>query len=69
MTDFMEIDARRASAKLTRQALCARAGIDPDTYRRTARGVTEPNVKTLRKLKAALDACIAEQEARANGNG
>lgn len=51
----------RADARVTRVELCRRAGINRDTWRRTALGTTRPNVATLEKLSAALDALRAER--------
>lgn len=66
MQTFQEIDTAREAAGLTRKALYERAGLHKETWRRTAAGKTEPNLRTLRKLKDALDELIAEKEA---GNG
>ncbi|OBQ59598.1 XRE family transcriptional regulator [Mesorhizobium loti] len=62
MLSFEEIDKRRAAAGLTRKAIYERAGVDGETWRRSASGETEPNTKTLRKLSAALDELTRERE-------
>lgn len=61
MMTFEDIDRRRVAARLTRKAVYERAGIDGETWRRTAAGKTEPNLRTLKKLKAALDELEREQ--------
>lgn len=66
MMSFDEIEQRRVAAGLTRKAVYEHAGIDGETWRRTARGETEPNSKTLKKLSAALEA-LTQTEA-GNGN-
>ncbi|MDG4894643.1 helix-turn-helix transcriptional regulator [Mesorhizobium sp. WSM4976] len=52
---FQEIDRRRVAAGLTRKAIYERAGVDGETWRRSASSKTEPNTKTLRKLSQALE--------------
>lgn len=61
MRTFEEIDRLREAARLTRGALCERAGVNTETWRRTARGRTEPNTRTLRRLSEALDQLVAER--------
>ena len=61
MLTFPEIDARRVKHGLTRQQVYERAGVNGETWRRTAAGRTEPNLRTLKKLTAALDALVAEK--------
>ena len=63
MSDFASIDAQRMRHGLTRRAVYERAGINGETWRRTAQGRTQPNIRTLQKLRAALDALIAEKDA------
>ncbi len=65
MRSFPEIEKIRADARLTRVELCKRAGVNRDTWRRTAMGKTRPNVATLEKLSTALDALTAERRAKA----
>jgi ribosome-binding protein aMBF1 (putative translation factor) len=59
---FDEIDDRRQRHGLTRKALYERAGLHKETWRRTATGRTEPNLRTLRRLSEALDALVNERE-------
>ncbi len=66
MNDFAHIDARRAENGITRKALYERAEVDKETWRRTVKGRTSPNTRTLEKLKKALDALISER-GEANG--
>lgn len=66
MTSFEEIEKGRAQAGITRKALYQAAGVNKETWRRTQQGATLPNTRTLNKLKAALDALLA-QRGQANG--
>ncbi|CDX54523.1 hypothetical protein MPL1032_190133 [Mesorhizobium plurifarium] len=66
MLSFEEIDKRRVAAGLTRKAVYERAGLDGETWRRTAAGKTLPNTRTLTKLETALEALLTELE-QANG--
>lgn len=63
MQEIDEIDTSRDKAKITRKALCARAGIDADTYTRIAKRRNEPNLRTMRRLRAALEALLEEAKA------
>lgn len=62
MNDFVEIDAQRMRHGLTRRAVYERAGVNGETWRRTAQGRTQPNIRTLQKLRTALDELIEEKE-------
>lgn len=62
MNDFEEIDVRRMRHGLTRRAVYERAGVNGETWRRTAQGRTQPNIRTLQKLRDALEALISEQK-------
>ncbi|MCW5697946.1 MAG: helix-turn-helix transcriptional regulator [Bauldia sp.] len=66
MTSFEDIDARRASAGLTREAVCRRAGVNSETWRRTAKGRTQPNLRTLIKLDDAVTALEREKQEAGN---
>lgn len=61
MRTFPDIDALRRKHKLTRKAVYTRAGVNGETWRRTALGRTEPNLRTLKRLGEALDALISER--------
>lgn len=61
MMSFQEIDTRRRAAGLTRKAVYERAGLDGETWRRTEKRSTSPNVRTLEKLTEALKALIEEK--------
>lgn len=63
MTSFEDIDARRAAHGISRRAVYKRASVDGETWRRIAKGMHAPNVRTLAKLKAALDQLIQERAA------
>jgi ribosome-binding protein aMBF1 (putative translation factor) len=63
MRTFKQIDEARRQAGLTRKDVYSRAEVDCETWRRTAMGKTRPNVATLEKLSAALDALTAERRA------
>lgn len=58
MTSFEKIDERRAKAGITRKALYQAAGVNKETWRRTVQGTTSPNMRTLEKLKSALDELV-----------
>ncbi|ESY05353.1 MULTISPECIES: hypothetical protein [unclassified Mesorhizobium] len=62
MLSFEEIDKRRAAAGLTRRAVYERAKVDGETWRRTARGETQLNVKTLTRLETALAELVAQKQ-------
>jgi predicted transcriptional regulator len=64
MGSFEEIEAERRRLGLTRRAVYRRAGVDGETWRRTEKGITEPNVRTLRKLAEAVAALAGESGAR-----
>lgn len=61
MNSFQQIDLKRRQAGLTRKAVYERAGVDGETYRRTEKGKTLPNTRTLQKLQTAIDALIKER--------
>ena len=61
MTSFEKIDERRAKAGITRKALYQAAGVNKETWRRTVKGTTSPNTRTLQKLKTALDELVDER--------
>jgi len=61
MTSFDDIEKSRAAAGITRKALYQAAGVNKETWRRTVQGSTLPNTRTLNKLKAALDALLAQR--------
>lgn len=63
MRTFEEIEALRARHGLTRTLVCRQAGVNRETWRRTARRITRPNTATLARLSAALEALIAGREA------
>ncbi|TIL53797.1 helix-turn-helix transcriptional regulator [Mesorhizobium sp.] len=63
MLDFSDIEIRRETARIEQKELCERAGVHHQTYsklknRPGAQGATE---QTLKKLKTALDALVAER--------
>lgn len=63
MLDFSSIETRRETAGIEQKELCQRAGVHHQTYsklknRPGAQGATE---QTLKKLKTALDALVAER--------
>lgn len=62
MKSFEEIESIRRRAGLTRKALYERAGLHKETWRRTVRGDTAPNIRTLEKLTGALDELVKEKE-------
>ena len=61
MVSFQAIDARRRAHGLTRLAVCAKAGLNPETWRRTDKGDSSPTVRTLEKLSNAVTALIEEK--------
>lgn len=61
MDVFESIDAERKQHGFTRKAIYGRAGVNGETWRRLACGRNAPNLRTLQKLRAALDALIAEK--------
>lgn len=61
MNSFQQIDLKRRAAGLTRKAVYERAGVDGETYRRTEKGKTSPNSRTLHKLQAAVESLIDER--------
>ena len=63
MDVFEQIDAEREQHGFTRVRVYERAQISGETWRRLARKRHEPNMRTLRKLRVALDALIAEKSA------
>lgn len=56
MRKFTDIEAGRRSARITKTELCAVARVNIATYRRLEKGDHSPNLRTLEKLTAALDA-------------
>lgn len=62
MRTFEEINRLRTEHGLTRRDVYKRAGVNGETWRRTANETTEPNQRTLRKLSSALDELIAERQ-------
>lgn len=63
MKSFQEIEKERRLAGLTRKAVYERAGLHKETWRRTAKGTTEPNTGTLNKLASAVEQLVKEKEA------
>jgi transcriptional regulator with XRE-family HTH domain len=63
MQTFDDIEEARRRHGLTRRAIYERAGINGETWRRTAAGRTSPNMRTLQKLLDATRALIDEREA------
>ena len=53
--ELAQIDARRASARLTQAALCDAAKVALSTYWRIMSGTSEPKLGTVRKLQRALN--------------
>lgn len=66
MVSFNDIDARRVEHGFTRQQVYQRAEVNGETWRRTAKGRTAPNTRTLEKLSTALDALIEEKRHAGN---
>jgi predicted transcriptional regulator len=64
MNDVAEIDARRAAAGITRKALYERAQVHKETWRRTIKGKTSPNTRTLVQLEKALAELVREKAAQ-----
>lgn len=56
MRKFTDNEAGRRSAHITKKELCAVARVNVATYRRLEKGDHSPNLRTLEKLTAALDA-------------
>lgn len=63
MMSFEQIDAIRESHGLTRIAVYSLAGVDGETWRRSAKGQTQPGSATLKKLEKALTDLIAADTA------
>jgi transcriptional regulator with XRE-family HTH domain len=60
------IERRRAAARLTQAQLCEAAKVALSTYWRVMNRVTDPQLGTVERLEAALDA-IENQAAEAAG--
>lgn len=61
MDSFEKIDTERHLHRLTRRAVYERAGVNGATWVRLAKKRHEPNLRTLKKLRTALDALVAEK--------
>jgi transcriptional regulator with XRE-family HTH domain len=61
MRKITDIEAERRSARITKAELCKTARVNVATYRRLEKGDNMPNLRTLEKLTAAIDALRAQR--------